>query len=408
MEPGALPTRRTGFMDLLLEPYLRGWLSRAGTDLAVLSASGKPLTELVGESGWEAFSSLRPALERHRYTGVYQCTRRGILQLYGIDLDQLDRRSAKALDEAVSSRYSKLFGWYKTAMRRAHFSKLIRIVHPEFYAGDETSESAAEERSFTDTIMRIDPFLGLGNEDSPRRRALASIAGVEPADAATWREFLRALFARAARKGARGIKQLQAYRRSLEYLPRSDSEVRWLGKRTPAEVTVFEDWVMHECCKLAEEYAWPHQVHVGTNNLPQSSPLPLGPLAQRYGKMKLVMIHCWPYLREAGWLAKFHPNVYLDTCWQPVLNPNFFREAISTWWNYVPGHKIMCGHDSTTVEMAYGSSLFTREILAETLGDRRFNMGTGRITLRRAAAGLLQNNAIAVYGIGKSVDAGRA
>jgi hypothetical protein len=68
----------------------------------------------------------------------------------------------------------------------------------------------------------------------------------------------------------------------------------------------------------------------------------------------------------------------------------------------------MCGHDSTTVEMAYGSSLFTREILAETLGDRRLNMGTGRITLRRATAGLLQNNAVAVYGIGKSGDAGRA
>jgi predicted TIM-barrel fold metal-dependent hydrolase len=338
---------------------------------------------------------------------VYQCTRRGILQLYGTDLDQLDRSRAEALDAAVSLRYSKLFGWYKTAMNRAHFSQLIRIVHPEFYAGDETRASAVEERSFTDTILRIDPFLELGNDDSPRRRALAEIAGVEPRDALTWRQFLGALFTLAARQGTRGIKQLQAYRRSLEYLPRSDNEVRWSGKRTPAEVIVFQDWAMHECCKLADDHAWPHQVHVGTNNLPESSPLPLGPLAQRYRKMKLIMIHCWPFLREAGWLAKFHPNVYIDTCWQPVLNPNFFREAISTWWNYVPIHKIMCGHDSTTVEMAYGSALFTREILAETLGDRRLNMGTREVAIRRAAAGLLQNNAVMVYGIGKSVDLGK-
>src|SRR5882724_10464022 len=31
MEPGARPTRRTGFMDLLLEPYFRGWLTVGGT-----------------------------------------------------------------------------------------------------------------------------------------------------------------------------------------------------------------------------------------------------------------------------------------------------------------------------------------------------------------------------------------
>jgi hypothetical protein len=90
--------------------------------------------------------------------------------------------------------------------------------------------------------------------------------------------------------------------------------------------------------------------------------------------MKIVMIHCWPYLREAGWLAKFHSNVYIDTCWQPVLNPAFFREALATWWNYVPLHKITCGHDSTTVEMACGSALFTREILAESLSERKLNM----------------------------------
>ncbi len=401
VEPGACPTRRTGFMDLLVEPYFRGWLSSGGTDLTTLSAGGVAFRDLMRESGWEAFQLLRPALEAHRFTGVYQCTRRGILKLYGIDLDRLDRRSAATLDSAIASRYADPFPWYKTAMRQAHFSELIRIVHPEFYAAQANPETAAEEKAFTHTIMRIDPFLDLADAGSPRGRALAAIAGVEPFDAATWRAFLRSIFSRAAAEGARGIKQLQAYRRSLEYLPRADGEVRWSGTRTPAETTVFQDWVMHECCKLADERAWPHQVHVGTNNLAQSSPLPLGPLAQRYRKMKLVMIHCWPFLREAGWLAKFHPNIYIDTCWQPVLNPNFFRGALSTWWNYVPLHKITCGHDSTTVEMAYGSALFTREILAEVLGDHGLNMSASVSTLRPAAAALLHNNAVALYGIGR-------
>jgi hypothetical protein len=203
-------------------------------------------------------------------------------------------------------------------------------------------------------------------------------AQIEPADAASWRTFLRNIFDRAAAQGALGIKQLQAYRRNLDYQPRADGDLRWSGQRTPAETTVFQDWVMHECCRLADERGWPHQVHVGTNNLPQSDPLPLGPLARRYPNMKIVMIHCWPYLREAGWLAKFHSNVYIDTCWQPVLNPAFFREGLAIWWNYVPHHKITCGHDSTTLEMACGSALFTREILAESLSERKLNMGAKR------------------------------
>ena len=52
-------------------------------------------------------------------------------------------------------------------------------------------EAAAEEKAFTHTIMRIDPFLDPLDPDSPRRRALTAVAGVEPA---------------AAAGGARGIK----------------------------------------------------------------------------------------------------------------------------------------------------------------------------------------------------------
>jgi len=84
MEPGARPTRQTGFMDLLLAPYFRGWLAD-GTDLTSFSGRGRAFRDLMRESGWEAIILLGSALERHRFTGVYQCTRRGILQLCGID-----------------------------------------------------------------------------------------------------------------------------------------------------------------------------------------------------------------------------------------------------------------------------------------------------------------------------------
>jgi hypothetical protein len=46
IEPGAVPRRRTGFMDLLLDPYFRGWLRNGGADLTRIQPSsergGKP------------------------------------------------------------------------------------------------------------------------------------------------------------------------------------------------------------------------------------------------------------------------------------------------------------------------------------------------------------------------------
>jgi hypothetical protein len=237
-------------MDLLVDPYFRGWLRSGGTDLTKISPSAEP--------GWEAFKLLRQAIEDQRFSGAYQCIRRGILQLYGIDLDKLNRQTAGQLDSMIAERYQDPFRCcYKTAMQRAHFSELVRIVHPEFYVSDANPETAAEEKAFTHTLMRIDPFLDLTDSSSPRYKAMAAMAHVEPADAASWRTFLRNIFDRAAAQGALGIKQLQAYRRNLDYQPRVDSDVRWSAQLTPAETTIFQDWVMHECCRLADERGWP-------------------------------------------------------------------------------------------------------------------------------------------------------
>jgi hypothetical protein len=61
----------------------------------------------------------------------------------------------------------------------------------------------------------------------------------------------------------------------------------------------------------------------------------------------------------------------------------------------------MLSHDSTSVEMAAGSSLFTRETLCEVLADTQHRLGLRDArALRATAVDLLQNNAVRVYGIG--------
>ena len=257
--------------------------------------------------------------------------------------------------------------------------------------------------SIIHTVMRIDPLLELWQEHSPRRDALSKIVGIDPFDAHSWREFIKKLFDLAAENRAVGIKQLQAYRRSLLYLPRTDTEIVFRGKLDEPNILKFQDWVMHECCKQAHERNWVHQVHVGTNNITESSPMPLQSLATRYPQMNIVMIHCWPFLKEAGWLAKFVPNMYIDSCWLPVLNPEFLREGFKLWLNYVPLHKIMLAHDSTHIEMAVGSSLFTREILSESLADQQKSLKLTSNYIRMIATDMLNNNAVRLYKIGKEV-----
>jgi len=119
--------------------------------------------------------------------------------------------------------------------------------------------------------------------------------------------------------------------------------------------------------------------------------------------MKIVMLHCWPFFKEAAFLAKNKPNFYIDTCWLPVLSPNFFSEALDTYLTYVPYHKLMLDHDSTSVEMAAGSSLFTREILTEKLLEQQKKLKLNTEELRAIALDMLHNNSVKLYGIGQEI-----
>jgi hypothetical protein len=385
-EQGATPQRGTTLFDLLLEPYLRG----------LLAGSGVAPGSLGSGSDWKRYKQLEPVLQAYSFSGIYDCTRRGIAALYGFDLLRLSPVQFHELNAAIERNYRQPSSWYALSMQKARFRGLIRPVHPEFYRLQESAGSAAAESALMRTVLRIDPFLDFSTGPGERRKRMIELSGIEPTDTPTWRSFIAWWFDQAARKGAVGIKQLQAYRRNLDFGSGTDTNIRW-GDSDPAQIRKRQDWIVHECCRQAHDRKWAHQIHVGTHNLPNSSPLPLAQLAARYPDMKIVMIHCWPFLDEAGTLARQIPNIYIDTCWQPILNPAFFRKAISEWWGYVPVHKITCGHDATTVEMAVGSSLYTREILTEIL-SRQIQAGRQTVKrIRKAAGDLLYANAQQLY-----------
>jgi hypothetical protein len=396
---GALPRRRTTLVDLVADPYLYGNMLAAGdTSREALARRGADdLWTLALEDFPEAWSLLFGWLVNHEPTGAYRCVRRGIRRLYGVTLEEAGWEELRRANERVERNYSGLFGWYAEVMEETHFSGLVRPVHPEYFFRCDDEQSARREREITLPILRIDPFLDMWTEASVRRDALSELIGVEPGDAPTWRRFLLALFDRCRVYGNVGIKQLQAYRRILDFPNPGDREVRFRGELSPGEVKRFQDWVVNECCKLADDAGWSHQLHVGTHNLPDSSPVRLGDLARRYPDMNVVLIHCWPYIDESAYLAKTLANVYLDTCWQPVLNPDFLVSALRAWIGYVPSDRILCSHDSTSVEMAVGSAAYTREILGKVLEEKAESLDLNDRQTDELARRFLADNAERLY-----------
>ena len=399
-QAGATPERDASLWDIVLDPYFGGWIFCAGHDVhkTATDLGYNSLLDWWHKAPEQALASMEAPLRAQHCTGAFQCIRQGILALYGLDIAVMDTAIWKQADEAIKVNYQNLFSWYRNVMKKMNVSELIRPVHPEYFL--DATPQADEERALMHPIVRIDGLLDLWPEQCPRRDRLAGALGVEPGDAPSWRAFLGALFDLAASQGNVGIKQLQAYTRPLDFARRSDNEIRFKGDLDAAEKRAFQDWVMHECCKQAHERGWPHQIHTGTHNLGESSPLPLASLAALYPKMKMVLLHCWPFLEESGFLAKHTPNIYLDSCWQTILNPAYLEQALAQWSGYMPATKLMCSQDATNVEMAAGSIVITRRSLSHALTKHSLSWKVPGTSLCACAADILHNNAVRVYGVG--------
>ncbi len=389
----------TNLFDFLLCPYLNGFLNMGGFpggQLARDSGYASPY-EMAKDKPAEVLRAVKPHLENLRVAGTLTCTTLGIRELYGFDIDTVDERNFADISAEINTSYRDIFAWYRRAMAMAHFSDLIRPTGLSFMYEEQDHARAARELEFTRPILRIDDFITALPEPNSRVRYCIEKTGVEPQDAASWRAFLRRVFELAAEKGNVGIKQLQAYSRELLFLPREDADVDFVGG---GDTRPFQDWVLHECLKLANEYGWPHQIHVGTDNLPDSNPFGLRNLFGMYPRVKFVMIHTWPFLTESAHIAHHTPNAYIDTCWLPILSPGHFEQALRTYLGYVPAHKIMLSHDATSVEMAAGSARLTRTHLKKILSERIRDGWMDETQALRLAKKMLHDNAVDVYALG--------
>jgi uncharacterized protein len=253
------------------------------------------------------------------------------------------------------------------------------------HLGCEPDERVVYERRLTaDPREYARSFLAATNTE-----LLLLDDGYPPTDAGTaWDEF-----ADWVRLPARPVLRLETH--SLDDAARAREE-GYVALKTIAAYRGGLDRVSdHAVAALAANDAsgapLPVQVHSGFGDsdlhLWRSDPSYLKPLIERFRETTFVLLHCYPFVREAGWLAHVYGNVYFDLS---LTIPHVSRPAaaLEEALELAPVSKLLYASDAArTPELYLLAATWWRDALAEVLTDE----ADARLILRE--------NALRVYGL---------
>lgn len=205
---------------------------------------------------------------------------------------------------------------------------------------------------------------------------------------------VRAQVAAARANGFVALKTIAAYRGGLDLdsLP------------APRDAERLEGTAMRENLLAALEAneasgtPLPVQVHTGFGDsdlsFPRVRPGYLQPLIERFRETPFVLLHCYPFVREAGWLAHVYGNVLLDLS-LTIPHVSRPREALREALELAPVSKLLYASDaSRTPELYYLAATWWRETLAEVLAND-LDLEEAEEAGRR----ILRENALALYGL---------
>jgi uncharacterized protein len=142
----------------------------------------------------------------------------------------------------------------------------------------------------------------------------------------------------------------------------------------------------------------PVQVHCGFGDsdlwLARADPSHLKPLVERFRETRFVLLHCYPFVRQAGWLAHVYGNVWFDLS---LTIPHVSRpaKALREALELAPVSKLLYASDAArTPELYYLAAKWWREALAEVLADV-----LPADEAERDGRSILRENALALYGL---------
>jgi predicted TIM-barrel fold metal-dependent hydrolase len=162
-----------------------------------------------------------------------------------------------------------------------------------------------------------------------------------------------------------------------------------------------------EAAQVCGELGVPLQIHCGfgdaDEDLAQCNPLGLRRLfvEPRFDALKVVLLHCYPFHREAAYLASVFPGVYMDLSLAIPLAAHDGARALEEALGLCPTTKLLYATDATRFAEVYlVAAALHREALAAAFGNL---VDTGWLTPTEAVeAGrqVLSDNARRIYPLG--------
>jgi predicted TIM-barrel fold metal-dependent hydrolase len=187
----------------------------------------------------------------------------------------------------------------------------------------------------------------------------------------------------AAAMNAVGLKSIIAYRHGLDFAPDrpTDREVRdaagrWLRRAEQAQTVRLDDPVLlRHVLWAGVDRGQPVQFHVGFGDpdldLHRCDPSRMTGFirATRHRGVNLMLLHCYPFHRQAGYLAQVFPHVYMDV----GLAVNYVGARAATVLaeslELTPFHKALFSSDAFGLpELHYLGALLFRRAFDEVVG----------------------------------------
>jgi predicted TIM-barrel fold metal-dependent hydrolase len=184
------------------------------------------------------------------------------------------------------------------------------------------------------------------------------------------------------------------------------------GERIRLAAKPLNEWLVWTALEAAARRGLPIQFHTGFGDpdldLRLSNPLHLRPLfeAPALRSVPFVLLHAsYPFTREAGYLAAVYPNVHLDLGLAiPFLSIAGMRATISALLELTPLTKLLLSTDAHDLpDLYFLGAKWARQTLAAEL-ERAVHDGDLTMSeAESAAAAILHDNALALYGLSDRV-----
>jgi predicted TIM-barrel fold metal-dependent hydrolase len=158
----------------------------------------------------------------------------------------------------------------------------------------------------------------------------------------------------------------------------------------------------------------PVQFHTGFGDpdldLRLANPLHLRPLFETSALrgLRVVCLHCYPYVREAGYLASVYPGAYVDLgLTVPYASAHAMRSALHEALHLAPVSKVLLSTDAQrTPETFWLAARWGRRVLGAVLES---SLADGELSTEEAewaATRILRDNAAELYAIARRAEGG--